>query len=87
MKQFSTGVIEVKGFWARVLGGIPPNPPGGTLTPFIPLSLRAYKGEGEEKTEGSACAMAQALPSSLVLGRKEGKKKRSRWMCSVNVCL
>ena len=38
-----------------------------TLTPLIPLSLRAIKGEGERKTEGSTCALAQVLPSSLVL--------------------
>ena len=43
----------------------------GTLTPFIPLSLGAFKGEGEGKTEGYACALAQAYPSSLVL-RGEG---------------
>ncbi len=52
----------------------------GTLTPFIHLSprigirggFRAFKGEGEEETEGSACALAQALPSSLVLAGGEG---------------
>ena len=54
------------------------NGEGGTLSPFLPLSLRAIEGEGEEKTEGSACAMAQALPSSLVLGRREGITERSQ---------
>ena len=32
----------------------------GTLTPLIPLSLRAFKGDGEGRTEGYACALAQA---------------------------
>ena len=41
----------------------------GTLTPLVPLSLGAIKGEGEEKTEGCTCALAQVHPSSLVLGR------------------
>ncbi len=45
-----------------------PPTPQGTLTPLIPLSLRAIKGEGEEKTEASTCAKAQVLASSLVLG-------------------
>ncbi len=36
-----------------------------------PRSIQAFKGEGEEKTEVSACAKAQALTSSLVLGRRE----------------
>ena len=40
----------------------------GTLIPSVPLSLRAIKGEGKQKTEASACALAQALASSLVLG-------------------
>ena len=57
-------------------GGDAPGPTGKTLTLLIPHSplrdsgqaLRACKGEGEEKTGGSACALAQALPPSLVLG-------------------
>ena len=49
-----------------------PSPHRRTLTPLVPLSLRALKGEGEEKTEGSDCAMAQSLASSLVLGGREG---------------
>ena len=56
----------------------PSSPHRRTLTPLIPLSLRALKGEGEEKTEASACAMAQALASSLVLGRREGITERGR---------
>ena len=39
-----------------------PRPHGGTLF------LRAFKGERERRTEASACAKAQALVSSLVLG-------------------
>ena len=39
---------------------------------MIPLSLRAFEGEGEEKTEGHTCAYAQVCPSSLVL--REGRK-------------
>ncbi len=49
-----------------------PRPRGETLTPLVPLSLRAYKGEGEEKTERCTCTLAQVLASSLVPGRKEG---------------
>ena len=57
----------------------------GTLTPLVPLSLRAYKGEGEEKTEASACARAQALASSLVLGG--GKNKGMHVDQGAGVCL
>ena len=37
-------------------------PPSGTLSPFIPLSLRAFKGDGEKRIEGHvrvehACAV------------------------------
>ena len=35
---------------------------GGTLSPFIPLSLRAFKGEGERRTEAYACAMHMRMP-------------------------
>ena len=56
--------------------GYPPTPQG-TLTPFIPLSLRAFKGEGEGKTEGCTCAKAQVHPSSLVLGGR-GMDSRPR---------
>ena len=66
------------------IGGISPQPLGGTLTPLIPLSLRACKGEGEEKTEGSACAMAQALPSSLVLGGEKKERKNGRDGCAAS---
>ncbi len=52
-------------------------PYSGTLTPFIPLSLRAFKGEGERRIEGSACARAQALPSNSVLVEVGGMDSRS----------
>ena len=35
---------------------------------MVPLSLRAIKGEREEITEASTCALTQVLASSLVLG-------------------
>ncbi len=44
----------------------------GTLTPLIPLSLRAFEGEGEIKTEGCTSAKAEVQPSSLVLGEGDG---------------
>ena len=63
-----------------------PSPHRRTLTPLIPLSLKALKGEGEEKTEGSACAMAQALPSSLVLvGEGEGERRTAPTSASSSV--
>ena len=37
-------------------------PHRGTLTPFIPLSLRAFNGEGEIRTEADACAMHMRMP-------------------------
>ena len=43
----------------------------GTLTPFIPLSLRAFKGEGEIRTEGCIAALRQCIP--LVQYWLEGK--------------
>ncbi len=52
------------------LGETPPQPHRGTLTPFIPLSLRAFKGEGEIRTEGDVGASAPTSPSSSVLGGK-----------------
>ena len=45
----------------------------GTLTPLIPLSLRAFKGEGEEKTEAYARTRVRAYASSLILvGGEDG---------------
>ncbi len=43
--------------------GISLTPPQGTLTPLIPLSLRAFKGEGETRTE--ACAFANGEGAGL----------------------
>ena len=54
-----------------------PQPHRGTLTPLIPLSLRAIKGEGEGKTKASACTMVQALASSLVLGEEMDSRSGS----------
>ena len=48
----------------------PPAP--GTLSPFIPLSLRAFKEEGERKTEAYACAMHMRMPLVLVLWERRG---------------
>ena len=38
---------------------------------MVPLSLGAFKGEGEEKTEACTCAKAQVHVSSSVLGERE----------------
>ena len=57
---------------------------GITLTPFIPLSLRAIKGEGERKTEGCTCTEAQVHPSSLVLGGGEARAWLLLFSLSVN---
>ena len=46
-----------------------PQPRRGTLTPLIPLSLKAIKGEGEIRTEGDVGADAPTSPSSSILGR------------------
>ena len=53
------------------LGETPPQPHRGTLTPLIPLSLRAIKGEGERRTEADVGASAPTSASSSVLGRRE----------------
>ncbi len=47
---------------ASRFGGNIPRPPKGTLTPFIPLSLRACKGEGERRTEADVGALHPRLP-------------------------
>ncbi len=44
-------------FWGNI-----PQPPKGTLTPLVPLSLRAYKGEGERRTEAGVGATHPRLP-------------------------
>ncbi len=53
-------------------GGDAPRPHRGTLTPLVPLSLRAYKGEGERRTEADACALHMRLPLVQYWGRGEG---------------
>ena len=51
--------------------GHPPPPRRGTLTPFIPLFLRAIKGEGEIRIEGHVRAEhACAVFVDAFLGRK-----------------
>ncbi len=58
---------------------------GKTLTPLIPLSLRAFKGEGEKRTEAEVGAEAPTSASSSVLGRREGKVGLFGW--GVWVCI
>ena len=45
----------------------------GTLTPLVPLSCRAIKGEGERRTEAEVGARAPTSASSSILGRGEGR--------------
>ena len=66
-EQFSTGVIGVKGFLVPLWENTP-QPSKGTLTPLIPLSLRAYKGEGEKKQRQRLALMRQPLPLVRYLG-------------------
>ena len=44
----------------------------GTLTPLVPLSLRAIKGEGEKRTEAEVGAEAPTSASSSILRGWEG---------------
>ena len=53
-------------------GGDAPRPHSRTLTPLVPLSLRAYKEEGERRTEADACALHMRLPLVQYWGRREG---------------
>ena len=53
-----------------MVGGDIPRPPRGTLTPLVPLSLRAFNGEGERRTEARTGAMAPVRASSSVLGER-----------------
>ena len=46
----------------HVLGEYPPGASKETLTPLIPLSLRAIKGEGERRTEADVGALHPRLP-------------------------
>ncbi len=59
--------IWVKGLIAHLGKG----PHRGTLTPLVPLSLRAIKGEGEGKTEACTCALAQVHASVWYWGSGE----------------
>ena len=45
-------------FW----GDFPPRPLRGTLTPLVPLSLRANKGEGEKKQRGAPAPRRRCTP-------------------------
>ena len=55
-------------------GGDAPQPPGGTLTPLIPLSLRAFKGEGERSIGACLCVkrISRPLRSTKGKGRVAG---------------
>ena len=44
---------------------------GGTLSPLISLSLGAFKGVRERRTEGDVAASAATSPCSSVLGKGE----------------
>ena len=62
---------------ASLLRGRMPHTPRGTLTPLIPLSLSVFKGEGEIRTEGNACATHMRLPLVQYWGEgeRDGKSK------------
>ena len=49
-------------------------PGEGTLSPFVPLSLRAFKGEGEIRIGAYACASAHAYAPNSVPG-EEGERE------------
>ena len=51
-----------------------PHHPRGTLTPLVPLSLRAFKGEGERRIGACICALAHMQAPNSVPG--EGERKR-----------
>ena len=70
--QYSTGVQVGQGANGTVWGRDAPPPPKGTLTPFIPLSLRAFNGEGERRTEAYACAMHMRMPLVQYWGERKG---------------
>ena len=53
-------------------GGTPPQPHRGTLTPLIPLSLRAFKGEGEIRIEVHVRAGHARGPLIQYWGEREG---------------
>ena len=54
------------------LGGTPPQPHRGTLTPLIPLSLRAIKGEGEIRIEAHVRALHARGPLIQYWGEGDG---------------
>ena len=60
-----------------------PTPTWGTLTPLVPLSLRAFKGEGEKRIGAHSCALRMSVP--LIQYREEGERKRG-WGLSDAVC-
>ena len=68
------------------LGGISPRAPKGTLTSFIPLSLRAYKGEGERRIEAGVGATHPRLPLVQYWGEGRGGVKNRGYTCA-NICL
>ena len=51
--------------------GHAPSPPRGTLSPLVPLSLRALKVEGERRTEAYACATHMRMPLVQYWGEGE----------------
>ena len=58
------------------MAGDTPRPPRATLTPLVPLSLRACKGEGEKRTEADPlCFGTGGLPLVQYWGEKaEGEE-------------
>ncbi len=63
---------RVKGLMQH-LGGMP-QPRRGTLTPFIPLSLRAFKVEGEIRIEAHVRALHARGPLIQYWGKGKGRK-------------
>ena len=49
-----------------------PQPHRGTLTPLVPLSLRAFKGEGEIRTEARTGAVHPCGPLVQYWGEGDG---------------
>ena len=55
--------------------GCAPPPTWGTLTPLVPLSLRAFKGEGERRIGACICAKAHMQAPNSVPGRRGTEEK------------